>query len=151
MAMVAMTAAVLTAYRCGKSEESPVKPEEEPVAAGYNAHHSPCLLHTDAEAAKGFENPDSLGVEYRNGTLHVTHYNLMVNCGIAAMDGGIEVRVVREGSTITINELEDENAPMANCMCEVNNEFDISGVEPGTYTIVLNSWYPEPRSFTYTF
>lgn len=140
LAAIAMGAVLLTAFQCGK--------EEEPIELNYNAHHSECLLHTDAIALKGFENPDSVSVVYRNGTLHVTHHNLLVNCGTAEMEGGINVTVIREGLTLDIYEVEDENNPQANCMCEVDNEFDISGIEHGTYTLVLHSWYPEPRSFT---
>lgn len=141
LAAVAMGAVLLTAFQCGK---------EEPIELNYNAHHSDCLFHTDADAvrAKGHVTPDSVSVAYKNGTLHVTHHNLLVNCGTAEMEGGINVTVIREGLTLDIYEVEDENNPQANCMCEVDNEFDISGIEHGTYTLVLHSWYPEPRSFT---
>lgn len=131
------------AFQCGKDYT-------EPAINPNNVHHSGCLLHTDA-AAKGFENPDSVNVEYNNGTVHVTHHNLLVNCGTAMMEGGINVTCTRNGSTIDIFELEDENNPQANCFCEVDNEFDIYGLERGTYTFVFHSWYPEAQTLTFTF
>lgn len=143
LAAIAMGAVLLTAFQCGK--------EVEPIELNYNAHHSECLLHTDAIALKGFENPDSVSVVYRNGTLHVTHHNLLVNCGTAEMEGGINVTVIREGSIINIYETEDENNPQADCICEVDNEFDISSIGHGSYTLVFHSWYPDPQSFTFTF
>ena len=142
LAAIAMGAVLLTAFQCGK--------EVEPIELNYNAHHSECLLQTDAIALKGFENPDSVSVVYRNGTLHVTHHNLLVNCGTAEMEGGINVTVIREGSIINIYETEDENNPQADCMCEVDNEFDISSIGHGSYTLVFHSWYPDPQSFTFT-
>lgn len=144
LAIIAMGTVLLTAFQCGK---------EEPIELNYNAHHSDCLFHTDAAAvtAKGHENPDSVSIAYSGGTLHVTHHNLLVNCGTAEMEGGIDVTVIREGSTIDIYEEENENNPQANCMCEVDNEFDITGISHGTYTLVFHSWYPNPESLTFTF
>ena len=144
LAAIAMGAVLLTAFQCGK---------EEPIELNCNAHHSDCLFHTDANAvtAKGHENPDSVSVVYKGGTLHVTHHNLLVNCGTAEMEGGIDVTVIREGSTIDIYEKENENNPQADCMCEVDNEFDITGISHGTYTLVFHSWYPNPESLTFTF
>ena len=141
-----MGAVLLTAIRCGKEE----KPKNTVGNNNYNAHHSECLLHTDKESlsAKGYENPDMVSTEYNNGTLHVTHHNLTVNCGIAQMDGGIIVTIERDGSTINIHESEDPNAPQANCICEVDNEFDIPNIDPGTYTLVFHSCYPDPLTVT---
>jgi len=124
--------------------------EDNSVLTINNEHHSACLLHTDADA-KGFENPDSVNMEYNNGTVHVTHHNLLVNCGTAEIVGGINVTCTRNGSTIDIYEVEDENNPRDRCMCEVDNEFDISGLESGTYTFVFHSWYPEAQALTFTF
>ena len=134
---------LMTAFQCGKDYA-------EPAINPNNAHHSACLSHTDTDA-KGFESPDSASVVYHNGTVHVTHHNLLVNCGTAVMEGGINVTCTRNGSTIDIYESEDENNPQANCMCEVDNEFDLYGLERGTYTFVFHSWYPEPHSLTISF
>jgi hypothetical protein len=143
MAAVVMGAMLLTAFRCEK--------EEEPVEVNYS-RHSKCLSHTDKEA-KGFYNPDSASVVYdaANQHLHVTHHNLAVNCGTAGMDGGITVSAIRNGQTIDIYEREDESNPQANCMCDVDNEFDLYSIEPGTYTLVFHSCYPDPLSATFSF
>ena len=144
MEAVVMGALLLMAFQCGK--------EEEPVEMSYNAHHSKCLNHTDKDA-KGFYNLDSASVVYDAASqrLHVTHHNLAVNCGTAEMDGGIIVSAIRNGQTIDIYELEDENNPQANCMCDVDNEFDLHSIEPGTYTLVFHSCYPDPLSVTFSF
>ena len=146
MAALAMGAVLLTAFQCGKEEDS------EDVNPNYNARHSRCLSHTDKET-KGFYSPDSASVVYDADSqrLHVTHHNLAVNCGTAEMDGGIIVSASRNGQTIDIYEREDEDNPQARCMCDVDNEFDLYGIEPGTYTLVFHSSYPDPLSVTVSF
>lgn len=143
MAAVVMGAMLLTAFRCEK--------EEEPVEVNYS-RHSKCLSHTDKEA-KGLYSPDSASVVYDAASqrLHVTHHNLAVNCGTAEMEGGITVSVTRSGQSIEIYEREDEDNPQARCMCDVDNEFDLYGIEPGTYTLVFHSCYPNPLVVTFSF
>lgn len=145
LAALAMVSVLLASFQCGK--------EGGLIEENLNAHHSGCLFYTDAGAlnSKGSENPDMVSVEYDNGTLHVTHHNLAVNCGTAEIEGGITVTAIREGSTINIHEIEDENNPHSYCMCEVDNEFDICNIEHGTYTLVFYNWYPEPQTLTFTF
>ena len=123
-----MSAVLLTAFRCGKE----VDPQE--VNSNYNARHSKCLSYNDKET-KGFYNPDSASVFYDadRQRLHVTHHNLTVNCSIAGMDGGIIV-----------------SYPQANCICEVDNEFDLFSIEPGTYTLIFHSCYPDSLSTTFS-
>ena len=146
MAAMVMGAMLLMAFQCGKDED-PV-----PLNPNCNAHHTECLSHTDKDA-KGFYSPDLASAVYDAASqrLPVTHHNLAVNCGTAAMDGGIIVSAVRNGQTIDIYEREDENNPLANCMCDVDNEFDLYSIEPGTYTLVFHSCYPDPLSATFTF
>ncbi|MBR4454258.1 MAG: hypothetical protein IKS33_08385 [Bacteroidales bacterium] len=145
MTAVVMGAVLMMAFQCSKNEEP------EPVD-NYNAHHSKCLDYTDKDV-KGFYSPDSVSVVYdaARQRLHVTHHNLVVNCGTAGMDGGIIVSVIRNGQTIDIYENEDENNPQANCICDVDNEFDLYSIEHGTYTLVFHSSYPNPLSVTFTF
>lgn len=143
MAAVVMGAMLLTAFRCEK--------EEEPVEVNYS-RHSKCLSHTDKEA-KGLYSPDSASVVYDAASqrLHVTHHNLAVNCGTAEMEGGITVSAIRNGQSIKIYEREDEDNPQARCMCDVDNEFDLYGIEPGTYTLFFFSCYPDPLVVTFSF
>lgn len=146
LSALVMSAVLLTAFRCGKK----VDPQE--VNSNYNARHSKCLSYNDKET-KGFYNPDSASVFYDadRQRLHVTHHNLTVNCGIAGMDGGIIVSAIRNGQTIDIYEREDESYPQANCICEVDNEFDLFSIEPGTYTLIFHSCYPDSLSTTFSF
>ena len=138
-----MGAVLSMAFQCGKEEE------HGETTPNYNARHSKCLSHTDKEA-KGFYSPDSASVVYNAASqrLHVTHHNLAVNCGTAEINGGIIVNAIRNGQTIDIYESEDEGNPQANCMCDVDNEFDLNGIAPGTYTLVFHSCYPDPLSVT---
>lgn len=146
MIAVVMGAVLMMAFRCEK-DEAP-----DPLNANYNVHHSKCLSHTDKDA-KGFYNPDSASVVYDAASqrLHVTHHNLMVNCGTAGIDGGITISAIRHGQTIDIYENEDESNPQADCMCDVDNEFDLYSIEHGTYTLVFHRCYPDPLSVTFTF
>lgn len=110
-----------------------------------------CKNHTDKEA-KGdpiWGDPDSVSVSYVDGSIHVTHYNLLVNCAFG--EGGIIVDLTVEGSTIKIDEHENPNGPLANCMCTTDNSFRIDNIPHGTYTLVFGNWYPEPYSMTVTF
>lgn len=140
-----MGAMLTMSFQCGKSEGP------EPLNTNYNAHHSECLSHTD-NGTKGMYSPDSVSVSYdvASQRLHVTHHNLMVNCGTAEIDGGITVSATRIGQTIDIYEYEDESNPQADCMCDVDNEFDLHSIEHGTYTLVFHNCYPDPQSFTFT-
>lgn len=145
MAAMVMGAVLVTAFQCGKDGDA------MPVNPNCNAHHTGCLNHT--KDTKGLYAPDSASVAYDAASqrLHVTHHNLMVNCGTAEIDGGIIVSAIRNGQTIDIYESEDESNPRARCMCDVDNEFDLYSIEPGTYTLVFHKCYPEPQSFTFTF
>ena len=140
------TTMLLMAFQCGELDKETTLDEYS-----YNAHHSKCLFHTDA-IAKSLENNESVEVKYRGDSVHVIHHNLMVNCGTAEMERGIRVVACnRHFSTIDIYELEDENNPQADCLCEVDNEFDLYGLERGTYTFVFHNWSQGPHSETVTF
>lgn len=54
-------------------------------------------------------------------------------------------------SVSVVYEREDEGNPQANCMCDVDNEFDLYSIESGTYTLVFHSCYPDPLSATFSF
>ncbi len=147
LAAVVMGAVLMMAFQCGRDEE----PEPIGGISIHNVHHSGCLSHTD-KGAKGIDSPDSASVVYDAASmrLHVTHHNLMVNCGTTEVEGGIIVSANRNGQTIDIYEEEDENNPQADCMCSVDNEFDLSNIEHGTYTLVFHNGYPDPLTVTVT-
>ena len=139
--MAALIASTMLLTACGEKNEG------NKSLTVTNTRHTECLSHND----KGAESPDTLSVVYDNGTLHVTHHNLYVNCGSALAGSVINVSVSVDGTTINIRETEDESNPQQRCMCEVDNQFDITGITPGTYTLTLHNWYPEPQSFVDTF
>jgi hypothetical protein len=141
LAIVAMSAALMTAFQCENENHEPIN--------SYNAHHTGCLIH----ATKVLEQDETVEYSYADGVLHVIHHGMTVNCGTAAEEGIIDVAVIRSNeTTIDIYETENENNAQANCICEVDNEFDIHGLEHGSYTLVFHSWNtaPEPHSVTIT-
>ena len=110
-----------------------------------------CKSHTDklAKADPNWGTPDSVSISYADGAAHITHYNLLVNCGFEL--SGIVVDLAIDGSTITLNEHENLDGPQADCLCTTDNSFQIDNLPRGTYTLVFQNWYPEPYSQTVTF
>lgn len=101
--------------------------------------------HNHNSDAKGYNNPDSVSISYNNGTISVTHYNLIVNCGFQKVFVNVDV----DGNTIRIGEWGyPENA---DCICEVDNSFEINNIPRGTYNIVFENWASGTYSQTYTF
>ena len=113
--------------------------------------YTDCKKYTDKETKADpiWGDPDSVSISYADGSIHVTHYNLLINCGF--MSSGVVVDINVDGSTITISEHENPSGPLANCMCTTDNSFQIDNVPSGTYTLVFNNWYPEPYSQSISF
>lgn len=137
-------AAIVLAAACGEKET------ESNVSVS-NISYTSCKSHTDkaTKADPMWGDPDSVSVTYANGTVFITHYNLLVNCGFEL--NGILVDININGSTITIDEHDNPDGPQANCMCSTDNSFRLENIPHGTYTLVFNNWYPAPNSLTYTF
>ena len=107
--------------------------------------YSACKSYTDklAKAMPPFGDPDSVTVTYDDGTLHVTHYNVLVNCAFEVV--GVEVDLSQSGDTIFIEEHETHGDLMADCMCSTDCSYDIKGVTSGHHVLVFKNWYPEAR------
>ena len=146
--MAAILCATVFFAACGDKE-----PQESDTSKVTASHISftECKSHTDktAKANPAWGDPDSVSVDYADGTAFITHYNLLVNCGF--FQSGILVDISVDGSTITINEHENPDGPQADCMCTTDNSFHIDNIPPGTYTLVFTNWYPEPYSMAVTF
>ena len=128
---------------CGKESDAS-------KATVQNISNNGCIYHTDKQALeeKGlFDDTDSLSYSYSHGTLYITHHNLLVNCCFE--EGGIAVDMTVDADTITIREYEHDGA-LCNCICRIDNSFQIAHLPHGTYTLVFLSWYPEPYSVTIT-
>lgn len=110
-----------------------------------NIVFSDCLQHHSSGEIKGLHNPDSISIDYHNGTIYVTHYNLIVNCGFENVNVNIDVA----SDTITI--LENGSPESADCMCEIDNSFEIKNVPSGSYTVIIKNWDPDPYCQTYNF
>lgn len=93
---------------------------------------------------KGPNVPDSIAIRYINGTVFVEHYNLAVNCETETVD----VRVSTSNDTIYVMEIGDGDA---NCVCEIDNFYQINNVTHGTYTIVIEPCTPTAYQQTLTF
>lgn len=96
-----------------------------------NIEFSDCMQHYASRGAKGMYNPDSISINYHNGTVYVTHYNLMVNCGFKKINVDIDV----DSDTIRI--LESGYPQNANCMRDIDNSFEINNVPSGLYTVII--------------
>lgn len=107
--------------------------------------YSACKSYTDklAKAMPPYGDPDSATVTYDDGTLHVTHYNVLVNCAFEVT--GVEVDLSQSSDTITIEEHEKRDDLLANCMCATDCSYDIKGVNPGHRVLVFKNWYPEAK------
>lgn len=111
-----------------------------------NIVSSDCLLHNESNNnTKGLYNPDSMTVSYNNGTIYITHYNATVNCGFEK----VNVHATISGDTIKITERSYPDD--ANCLCEIENSFEINNVPHGTYVILLENWEPAPYCQTFNF
>lgn len=119
------------------------KPEEMDVGISHIAS-TKCLPQSDA-AAKGITTPDTVSVRCSDGVIYVEHRHLMVNCGFET----VNVTVTVDGNTIKVAEYGTPDD--ANCVCEINNSFQIDNVPQGTYTIVVENCHPAPFQQTINF
>lgn len=112
--------------------------------------YSACKSHTDklAKAMPPYGDPDSATVTYDGGTLHVTHYNVLVNC--AFEETGIAVDLSQSGDTTTIYEHEKGDL-LYRCTCATDCTYDITGVNPGHHVLVFKNWYPEAKVMEFEF
>ena len=93
---------------------------------------TPC--HDGAD--KGIGDPDSVVVNYSNGTVTVEHYNLTVSCDFTQ----VGTKVTQSNDTLRV--LEFGNGGYANCICSTDHIFQINNIK-GRWTIVLENSYPE--------
>ncbi|MEZ5358693.1 MAG: dockerin type I domain-containing protein [Candidatus Zixiibacteriota bacterium] len=69
-------------------------------------------------------------------TLSIQHINAVFNCCL--QDFAVEINVM--SSTITITEIESDEL-MCDCICRFDVEYDVLGIEPGVYTIIVQGPY----------
>lgn len=131
IALTALMAAVALAAATCKKESSDLS---QIKVSGIE--HSDCL---NLPAKDITPVNDSVAISYEEGTIHVTHYKLMVNCGFEE----VHVSTAVSGDTIRINEWGEPNN--ANCICHIINDFDIGNVPHGTYTLVFENWHSGPH------
>ena len=122
-----LSALLLTAAGCSKSMDMNLA---DPNIT--NATTSDCLMHTDLLAAKDMAH-DSIAVTLANGTLSVTHYNMMLDCGSGE---NIVTTLETVGDTIMVTEDVGEQGQV-DCLCLYNNSFQIVDLPTGTYTLVI--------------
>ncbi len=135
-----MGAMVLSMTACEKTNKT-----LEPNFAVSNIEFSDCLQHHDSRGVKGRYNTDSVSINYHNVYKRQTHYNLIVNCGFERVDVDINV------SSDTIRILESGYPENADCMCDIDNSFEIKNVPSGLYTVIIENWDSNPYCQTYRF
>lgn len=126
--LLALAAAgVLSISSCEKGEESN---SEKPIVS--NTMKTECL----SSVISSHFSPDSIIVYYNNSnrTIHVEHYNHVINCG----HDSIDINVVSTNDTIWIKEI--DFGEEANCTCSLNNLYQINNIEKGQqYTIIIEN------------
>ena len=127
-----LSALLLTATSCMK--EVMERPHSDTHLANINT--SDCIMHTDMLAAKDLA-LDSISVTLTNGSLSVTHYNMMLDCS-----GGNNIVTSMEmlGDTITVIENVGEQG-LTDCLCLYNNSFQIVDPPSGLFTLVIKEVY----------
>ena len=126
--LLLLSALLLTSLGCSKKETQ--MPYTDTYLA--NITTSDCLMKTDALAAKDM-NTDSIAVTLADGTLSVTHYNMMLDCG-----SGKNIVTTMEivGDTIMVTENVGEQGRV-DCLCLYNNSFQIIDPPAGRFTLVI--------------
>ena len=97
-----------------------------------NITTSDCLMYTDMLAAKDMAT-DSIGVLLGDGSLTVTHYNMMLDCETG---DNITTTMQMIGDTITVTENVGEQG-LTDCVCLYNNSFQIVDVPWSRFTLVI--------------
>ncbi|MBQ6046092.1 MAG: hypothetical protein IJL38_00520 [Bacteroidales bacterium] len=142
--MTLVAAVAVLAVGCKKDQGS----QTEDLTMG-SVTYSACKSYTDklAKAMEPWGDPDSAAVTYDEGTLHVTHFNVLVNCVFEEV--GVEVDLTQSVDTITIEEHETRTGLMADCMCSTDCSYDIKGVKKGHHVLVFKNWYPEEKVMSF--
>ena len=126
--LLLLSALLLTVVGCSKKEMG--GPYADTRLA--NITTSDCLMNTDALAAKDM-NTDSIAVTIASGTLSVTHYNMMLDCGSGE---NIVTSMEVVGDTIMVTENVGEQGRV-DCLCLYNNSFQIVNPPAGRFTLVI--------------
>ena len=126
--LLLLSALLLTVVGCSKKEM------EGPYTDTHlaNITTSDCLMNTDALAAKDM-NTDSIAVTIASGTLSVTHYNMMLDCGSGE---NIATTMQIVGDTVVVTEIVG-NQGEVDCLCLYNNSFQIIEPPLGLFTLVI--------------
>lgn len=135
-----MVAMVLSLAACKKTDKT-----LKPNFTVSNIEFTDCRHHHASRGAKGMYNPDSISINYHNGTVYITHYNLAVNCGFKRVYVDIDVY------SDTIRILESGYPVNADCICDIDNSFEINNVPSGLYTVIIENWDSNPYCQTYRF
>ena len=126
--LLLLSALLLTVVGCSKKEM--LGPYNDTRLA--NITTSDCLMNTDALAAKDM-NTDSIAVTIASGTLSVTHYNMMLDCGSGK---NIVTSMEVVGDTIMVTENVGDQGQV-DCLCLYNNSFQIVNPPAGRFILVI--------------
>ena len=126
-----LSALMFTVAGCKKDMERP--PADTYLA---NITTSDCIMHTDRLAAKDMTH-DSIAVTLADGSLSVTHHNMLLDCGEG---DNIVTSMQILGDTITVIENVGEQG-LTDCLCLYNNSFQIVDPPLGLFTLVIKEVY----------
>lgn len=97
-----------------------------------NFANTECGGHNDTIAAKQLGEDEEYVINVNDGVVNVTHVNWMVPCDFH----DITVAFSYQSNSITINEC--CQGGLVNCICNIDNSFDINDLPAGTYTVFFN-------------
>ena len=121
-----LSALLLTIVGCSKDDSGPA----DTHLAYINT--SDCIMHTDMLAAKDMA-LDSISVTFTDGSLSVTHHNMLLDCGTGKI---IVTTMEMVGDTVMVTENVGEQGRV-DCLCLYNNSFQIVNPPAGRFTLVI--------------
>jgi len=107
------------------------KEKEEKNLSVSNINYTDCLSASKDTFSKDLSDADSIVYSYQSHTLYITHHNLLVGCG---EDVHVDVQLIND--TIRISEWTDG---YVDCVCKIDNSFQINDLEKGSYILNINS------------
>ncbi len=139
VALVLGASLLLVAAGCGENEDTGITSTGN-GPAGSLVSTTGCKTHSAILSFYAGETPqECFQYEYSTRRLKIDHINLCLNC----CPGTIEGTVTIEGDTIRIKGSEEEGSAPCRCLCLYDIEYEISDLDPGTWTILFEGDYVE--------
>jgi len=131
--LIIILAAAFLVHGCSDEITPPVDNVPSSIS-GTLVHATECKENLYGIDAGSMVNLDCVTWDWDGSdTLKVTHVNAALNCCPGTIVGLVDIN----GSNITIEETEGDDAPMCHCLCLYDLYYEISGITGGVVTITL--------------